>query len=93
MKSIVLSRFSVILVILLLLTIASWFIGISQETSSQVSRMSGVTMLILAFFKVRLVIREFMEVRHAPKPLRWVCDGWVIVAVVATVSSYLGLFN
>lgn len=93
MKSFVLSRFSVILIILVVLTIASWLIGTSQDDASQLTRMSGVTMLVLAFFKVRLVIREFMEVRHAPVALRWVCDGWLILAVVATVSSYLGVFN
>lgn len=93
MKSYVLSRFSVVLIILVVLTIASWLIGISQDHASQVSKMSGITMLILAFFKVRLVIREFMEVRHAPVQLRWVCDAWLIAAVVATISSYLGVFS
>ena len=93
MKSYVLSRFSVVLVILVLLTTASLFIGASQDQVSDASRISGVTMLILAFFKVRLVIREFMEVRHAPVQLRWVCDAWLVVAVVATTLSYLGVFN
>ncbi len=93
MKPFVLSRLSVILIVLIMLTITSFFIGTNQDEVSQASRISGVTMLVLAFFKVRLVIREFMEVRHAPVQLRWICDAWLIAAVVATISTYLGVFN
>ncbi len=86
-------RNSVILGILIVLTITSGYIGVSQGQVNNPSKVSGVAMLALAFFKVRLVIQEFMEVRHAPVALRWVCDGWLIAAFVATVSSYLGVFT
>jgi Prokaryotic Cytochrome C oxidase subunit IV len=39
----------------------------------------GVTILVIAFSKVRIVVREFMEVRDAPLPLRLVLDLWGII--------------
>jgi Prokaryotic Cytochrome C oxidase subunit IV len=39
----------------------------------------GVTILVIAFTKVRIVVREFMEVRDAPLPLRLVLDLWGII--------------
>ena len=49
-------------------------------------------MLLLAFFKVRLIIRNFMEVRVAPLALKLGSDLWILAAALLTVSAYLGLF-
>ncbi|MGO4169212.1 cytochrome C oxidase subunit IV family protein [Novosphingobium aerophilum] len=45
--------------------------------------------LIVAFAKVTLVGREFMELRHAPKYLLWPFQIWVAVLGVALVVLFL----
>jgi hypothetical protein len=50
---------------------------------------AAVAVIAVAFFKVRLVGRYFMELRGAPLALRLVFDGWVVVACVALTGIYL----
>ena len=44
--------------------------------------------MVLAFFKVRLVILYFMEIRTAPIPIRLAFEGWVAVVCVAIIAIY-----
>ncbi|NHN39017.1 hypothetical protein G8764_17035 [Pseudomaricurvus alcaniphilus] len=93
MKAYLLHRNSIVLAVLVVLTLISWYLGLDQVSVEQVSTWSGVTMLLLAFVKVRLVISNFMEVRAAPLPLKLCCDAWVVVASLLTISAYLGAFS
>ena len=43
----------------------------------------------IALLKVRVIIREFMEVRHAPALLGRLTDLWVVFAGVSLLGSYL----
>lgn len=92
MKFYLFHRNSIVLAVLVALTMTAWLIGTGQENAQATVKISGVTMLILAFLKVRVVMREFMEVRHAPRALRLVCDVWCLVATTATTTSYLAVF-
>jgi hypothetical protein len=42
----------------------------------------------IAFVKVRIIFREFMEVRHAPAWLCRLTDLWVAVAGVSLLGAY-----
>jgi hypothetical protein len=42
----------------------------------------------IAFVKVRIILREFMEVRHAPVWLCRLTDGWVAFAAVSLLGCY-----
>jgi hypothetical protein len=42
----------------------------------------------IALLKVRIIIREFMEVRHAPALLGRLTDLWVVLAGVALLGGY-----
>lgn len=44
--------------------------------------LAGIATLVLAFLKGRLVLLDFMELRHAPLPWRWGFEG-VLLAVTA----------
>jgi hypothetical protein len=44
--------------------------------------------IVIALVKVRVIIREFMEVRHAPVLLRRVTDLWVVLTGVSLLGSY-----
>lgn len=81
------SRNFLVFAILTLLTLISWQLAKSQ--SGEITLMSGgIVMLLLAFFKVWLIMRNFMEVRSAPLPLRIACDVWILFAFSATALTY-----
>jgi len=68
----------------------SWWLGTLDEVSGFASATTASVLLVLvAFFKVRLVISHFMEVRHAPKPLRLLCDAWVVGVCSLVIGLYL----
>lgn len=60
------NRAGVTWLILVAATIVSWAVGAEHGTGSMV----GVLVLAIAAVKVRLVGLDFMELRHAPIPLR-----------------------
>lgn len=71
---------------LMLATIASTW-GVS---GAAVGAGVGTTaVLLIAAFKLRLVLLHFMELRHAPLPLRLAFEAWVLVLSAALLSLYL----
>ena len=48
-----------------------------------------VAIFIIAAYKVRLVLLHFMELRHAPLPLRLVFEAWVLGVTAAVLGLYL----
>jgi Prokaryotic Cytochrome C oxidase subunit IV len=52
------------------------------------STMVTVSAIVIALVKVRIIFREFMEVRHAPTVLRRLTDAWVLLIGVCLISSY-----
>jgi hypothetical protein len=47
-----------------------------------------VTVIVIALIKVRIIFREFMEVRQAPVVLCRLTDAWVVLIGVALLGSY-----
>jgi cytochrome c oxidase subunit IV len=47
-----------------------------------------VSAIVIALVKVRIIFREFMEVRHAPVLLRRLTDAWVVLIAVCLLGSY-----
>jgi hypothetical protein len=48
-----------------------------------------VAAICLALIKVRIIMREFMEVRTAPRVLRRLTDFWVLLMGVAMLGVYV----
>ena len=44
--------------------------------------------ILIALIKVRIIFREFMEVRHAPVLLRRLTDLWVVFSGVTLLGGY-----
>ena len=44
--------------------------------------------IVIAFVKVRIIFREFMEVRHAPAWLCRLTDLWVALAGASLLGAY-----
>lgn len=53
------------------------------------AKLATISIMLIAAFKVRLVLLHFMELRHAPVPLRLLFEAWVLVATAAIVGIYL----
>ena len=73
------------------LTAVSWGLadGVVPNSASQMQWLAAA-LLLLAFFKVRLVIMHFMEVATAPLLLRFIFEAWVLVVCGAILVTYLG---
>jgi hypothetical protein len=48
-----------------------------------------VAIVILAFFKGRMIIRYFMEARTAPRWLKLATDAWLVVLWAGILAIYL----
>jgi len=72
------------------LTGVSWWLGAGETIGTARSvELTTVGLLLLAFFKVRLVILYFMEIRTAPWILRCIFETWVVVVCLAVITIYL----
>ena len=54
----------------------------------EASTVVTVSAIVIALIKVRIIFREFMEVRHAPALLCRLTDGWVALIAAALLGSY-----
>lgn len=54
---------------------------------------SGTLVILLAFFKARLVLFYFMEVREAPTILKHVSDSWLLFFALLALATYMGVFG
>jgi hypothetical protein len=53
------------------------------------STAASVAAIVLALAKLRIIMREFMDVRRAPKVLRTLTDTLVIVMGASLLGTYL----
>jgi hypothetical protein len=71
------------------ITLLAWWMG--AHHGADVPRpdvavaMGAITITIV---KVRIIVLEFMEVRHAPARLRHIIDAWLVVFGVAMLVAY-----
>lgn len=53
------------------------------------AQVATVAIVVIAAIKVRLVLLHFMELRHAPLPLRLVFETWTLAVTGAIVALCL----
>lgn len=73
------------LVLMLATVITTWVL--SKDVIAATT--GTVAIIVLAAYKVRLVLLHFMELRHAPLPLRFVFEAWVLVVAASLIGVYL----
>ena len=78
-------RLLVVWLVLATLTLSYLWVDHSVERSSAVVTSS---VIVIALIKVRIIFREFMEVRRAPAVLRRLTDAWIVLIAVSLLSSY-----
>jgi cytochrome c oxidase subunit IV len=59
-----------------------------QNGTLRASTVVTVCAIVIALIKVRIIFREFMEVRHAPALLCRLTDAWVVIIGVGLLGSY-----
>jgi hypothetical protein len=73
--------------ILVAATVVSWAVGADHGTGSMVA----IVVLAIAAIKVRLVGLDFMELRHAPIPLRVLFEVYCFAVWAVLSGLYLWL--
>ncbi|HEY6649864.1 MAG TPA: cytochrome C oxidase subunit IV family protein [Mycobacterium sp.] len=63
-------------------------VAVDQTGTLKASTVVTASAIIIALVKVRIIFREFMEVRHAPALLRRLTDAWVVLMAVCLLGSY-----
>jgi hypothetical protein len=83
-------RSLIIWLILVAITLGYLALDRSADTQGTHQASSTVTTIAigLALVKVRLIFREFMQVRNAPVLLRRLTDLWVLLIGAALLGSY-----
>ncbi|WP_110916876.1 cytochrome C oxidase subunit IV family protein [Mycolicibacterium peregrinum] len=62
--------------------------AVDQNGMLKASTVVTVSAIVIALIKVRIIFREFMEVRHAPALLCRLTDGWVVLIGICLLGSY-----
>jgi hypothetical protein len=83
-------RLMVVWLVLSAMTLAYVWLGNSADDGGILRASTTVTVsaVVIALVKVRIIFREFMEVRHAPALLRRLTDAWVLLIGVCLLGSY-----
>ena len=78
-------------IVIVAITLIYLWIDHSADTSGVLVASTAVTVfaIVLALVKFRIIVRELMDVRHAPPVLRRITDLLVAVIAVALLTSYL----
>ncbi len=72
------------------ITLLQLWLG-TQDSREMISPDALITLSVIgmALVKVRFIVMEFMEVRHAPVLLRRLTDGWIAFTALALTGVYL----
>jgi hypothetical protein len=67
----------------------SWLLGAHHGRNPGAANAGTALALAIAFVKVHVVGAEFMELRHAPRALALLFDGWLVVVGATLIGLYL----
>jgi hypothetical protein len=83
------NRLVVAWLVLSAITLSQLSVGsIEGETALDPNALVACGAIVIALLKVRIIFREFMEVRHAPARLGRLTDAWVVLTGVVLLGSY-----
>ena len=81
-------RLLVVWVVLASLTLSYLWIDHSVGGSLKASAAVTSAVIVIALIKVRIIFREFMEVRQAPALLCRLTDAWVVLIAASLLGCY-----
>ena len=77
-------------ILLLAGTLLAWALGLSAQRGHGIGNMAKSGVILTAFLKVWLVGFQFMELRSAPRVLRFAFDAWVLCICIALIVIMTG---
>ena len=81
-------RLLVVWLVLASFTLAYLWIDHSVDGSLRSSAVVTSSVIVIAVIKVRIIFREFMEVRNAPVLLCRLTDAWVVLIAAGLLGTY-----
>ena len=81
-------RLLVVWVVLASLTLSYLWIDHQVGGTLRASAVITSGVIVIAVIKVRIIFREFMEVRQAPTLLCRLTDAWVVLIAVSLLACY-----
>ena len=81
-------RLLVVWVVLAALTLSYLWIDHQAGGALRASAVITSGVVVIAVIKVRIIFREFMEVRQAPALLCRLTDAWVVLIAVSLLGCY-----
>ena len=81
-------RLLIVWVVLASLTLSYLWIDHSTGGTLKASAVVTSAVIVIAVIKVRIIFREFMEVRQAPALLCRLTDAWVVLIAVSLLGCY-----
>jgi hypothetical protein len=75
--------------VLLIATLITWALGAGHALVIDSAATATVFVLLVAFAKVDLVGRYFMELNHAPRGLARLFHGWSLATSAVVIGIYL----
>jgi hypothetical protein len=85
MRSLVSQRVVQVWLALALVTCVSWWLGTNHGADH---KLAATILMVVAFTKVRFVGMYFMELRHAPLPLKVIFQAWCVIVCAAVLGLY-----
>lgn len=83
------TRLTIVWLALSALTVSAWWIGDTHgHAGFNASVPITLSVLAMAFIKIRLVIQDFMEVRTAPLWLRFATELWLVTLFAGVTWLY-----
>lgn len=70
------------------ITIVSWWVGQGRGHAFEADAAVSLSVILMAAVKVRVIFREFMDVRHAPVLLKRLTDAWLGLMVAGLLAAY-----
>jgi hypothetical protein len=81
-------RLLIVWLVLASLTLTYLWIDHSVDGLLRPSAVVTASVIVIALIKVRIIFREFMEVRQAPALLCRLTDAWVVLIAASLLSCY-----
>jgi ABC-type transport system involved in Fe-S cluster assembly fused permease/ATPase subunit len=75
---------------LVLASLTLSYLWIDHQAGGTLRASAAITsgVIVIAVIKVRIIFREFMEVRQAPALLCRLTDAWVVLIAVSLLACY-----
>jgi hypothetical protein len=86
-RELIRSRITLIWLLLVGATLLSWELGHGLGVKD--ARAAGSLILVVAMIKVRLVVLDFMELRHAPTWMRAGAEIWTVLLAALLVALFI----